>query len=105
MSTRFRYREVDGDDSPPTSALETAIDQNALHFLSSSEAQQVIDSLWTGVWVQTNNENDDIDYVQYDKNRIHTFHQHFNPIRLGVPRYMNIVSCSRPNQNRAERNR
>lgn len=28
MSTRFRYRESDGDASAPTSALETAIDQH-----------------------------------------------------------------------------
>ena len=28
MSTRFRYRESDGDTSAATSALETAIDQH-----------------------------------------------------------------------------
>lgn len=28
MSSRFRYREHDGDISAPTSALETAIDQH-----------------------------------------------------------------------------
>ena len=28
MSSRFRYRESDGDASAPTSALETAIDQH-----------------------------------------------------------------------------
>ena len=28
MSSRFRYRESDGDVSAPTSALETAIDQH-----------------------------------------------------------------------------
>ena len=28
MSTRFRYRESDGDASAPVSALETAIDQH-----------------------------------------------------------------------------
>jgi hypothetical protein len=28
MSSRFRYRETDGDVSAPTSALETAIDQH-----------------------------------------------------------------------------
>lgn len=58
MSTRFRYREIDGDQSPPTSALETAIDQNAVHFLSSTEVQHVIDSLWRGEWVQRNNKGE-----------------------------------------------
>ena len=126
MSTRFRYREIDGDASPPTSALETAIDQNALVFLSSTEAQHVVDSLWNGSWVQANNESefrivfhstrrartdltlfcwfsvdDDIDYVQYDKHRFHTFYEHLNPSRLGVPKYQNIVSWSRSQKGRS----
>lgn len=55
MSTRFRYRELDGDESPPTSALETAIDQNCLHFLSGAETQDAVNALWKGDWVQKNN--------------------------------------------------
>lgn len=34
MSTRFRYRESDGDTSAATSALETAIDQHCTVSLS-----------------------------------------------------------------------
>ncbi|KAG6329502.1 hypothetical protein ID866_9587 [Astraeus odoratus] len=39
MTTRYRYREADGDISVASSALETAIDNNCKIFLSSSESQ------------------------------------------------------------------
>ncbi|CDZ98754.1 hypothetical protein [Phaffia rhodozyma] len=90
MSTRYRYREDDGDRSAPTSALEAAIDGHAIQFLSSTEAQHVVTSLWNGEWIQQNNEADDIDYIRYDASKIHTFWGHVNPQRLGVPRYQNI---------------
>ncbi|WRT65647.1 uncharacterized protein IL334_002592 [Kwoniella shivajii] len=87
MSTRYRYRESDGDESAPTSALETAIDQHCTIFLSSSEAQHVVNSLWVGDWVQKNNENMDIDYVPYERSETNSFWDHLNPERLSVPRY------------------
>ncbi|KAG8762878.1 hypothetical protein FRC15_008232, partial [Serendipita sp. 397] len=46
MSTRFRHKEWDGDDSNLSSALELAIDQHCTIFLSSNEAQFVVQSLW-----------------------------------------------------------
>ncbi|CCA68110.1 related to YVC1-vacuolar cation channel [Serendipita indica DSM 11827] len=64
MSTRYRHKEWDGDDSSLSSALELAIDQHCTIFLSSNEAQFVIDSLWSGTWVQQNNEDHDIDFRQ-----------------------------------------
>jgi hypothetical protein len=103
MSTRFRYRESDGDASAPTSALESAIDQhctvsvalcprlyvclNGQIFLSSTEAQHVVNSLWRGDWVQRNNDDDDIDYVQYERAENWSFWDHMNPERMSVPRY------------------
>ena len=39
MSTRYRHKEWDGDDSSLSSALELAIDQHCTIFLSSNEAQ------------------------------------------------------------------
>ncbi|WVF67133.1 hypothetical protein IAT40_001878 [Kwoniella sp. CBS 6097] len=90
MSTRYRYRESDGDESAPTSALETAIDQHCTIFLSSSEAQHVVNSLWRGDWVQKNNENMDIDYVPYEKEESNRFWDHLNPQRLSVPRYQTM---------------
>jgi hypothetical protein len=92
MSTRFRYRESDGGASAPQSALELAIDQHCSIFLSSNEAQSVINALWTGEWVQRNNANDDIDYVDYHRSpdRAGSFFTHLDPDRLCVPRYQSI---------------
>jgi hypothetical protein len=39
MSTRFRHRERDGEETKLSSALELAIDQHCTIFLSSNEAQ------------------------------------------------------------------
>ncbi|KAL7421162.1 Calcium channel yvc1 [Cryptotrichosporon argae] len=86
MSTRFRYREADGDISAPISALETAIDQHCTIFLASTESQYVIDSLWRGDWVQRNNDDDDIDYVPYDPHHAGKW-WFLDPDRMAVPRY------------------
>lgn len=88
MSGRFRFTEWNGDGSALSSALETAIDQHCTIFLSSSESQTVINSLWRGDWIQQNNEQNDIDYVPYRPER-HSFLDHLDPSRLSVPRYQN----------------
>ncbi|ORX33691.1 calcium activated cation channel [Kockovaella imperatae] len=90
MSGRHRYRESDGDISAPVSCLEMAIDQHCTIFLSSSESQHVVNSLWRGDWVQRNNENNDIDYEKYEKVESGYFWDHINPQRLGVPRYQTL---------------
>lgn len=65
------------------------------------QAQHVVSSLWKGEWVQRNNDNDDIDYVEYDRKHDARasfgtkFATHFNPQRLGVPRYQNICASPR----------
>ncbi len=56
-------------------------------FLSSSEAQHVVNSLWRGDWVQRVNFEEDVQYVQYEKEASPNFVDHLNPSRLGVPRY------------------
>ncbi|EEB99442.1 hypothetical protein MPER_00885 [Moniliophthora perniciosa FA553] len=61
MSTRYRHVQIDGDESDLTSALEMAIDSHCTIFLSSSEAQDVVNALWAGDIVQKNNENLDVD--------------------------------------------
>ncbi|KAB5596316.1 Calcium channel YVC1 [Ceratobasidium theobromae] len=90
MSTRFQHAEWDGDESAPNSALELAIDQQATIFLSCSEAQKVVDSLWRGDWIQVNNENNDIDYAEYKFQYDGSFWSHIDPSRLSVPRYQNF---------------
>ncbi|KAG6910952.1 hypothetical protein DXG01_006006 [Tephrocybe rancida] len=90
MSSRFKHRQVDGDESDMSSALEVAIDSHCTIFLSSNEAQEVVNALWTGDLIQQNNANHDIDYVPYADTREHSFWGHMDPSRLNVPRYQNI---------------
>ncbi|KDR83970.1 hypothetical protein GALMADRAFT_236519 [Galerina marginata CBS 339.88] len=90
MSTRYQHRQIDGDESEMSSALEMAIDQHCTIFLSSSEAQEVVNALWCGDLIQINNKHHDIEYVPYSDTREHTFFGHFDPARLSVPRYQNI---------------
>jgi hypothetical protein len=122
MSTRFRYKDNEGDTSAPVSTLETAIDHHCTvsleppvrsiscsqgymggsiaktHgpqiFLASTEAQFVINSLWKGDWVQENNENEDIDYVPYDHASRKHFWAHLDPQRMSVPRYQSLFKIA-----------
>uniref|UniRef100_A0A0W0GAL8 Calcium activated cation channel n=1 Tax=Moniliophthora roreri TaxID=221103 RepID=A0A0W0GAL8_MONRR len=56
-----KHVQIDGDESDLTSALEMAIDSHCTIFLSSSEAQDVVNALWAGDIVQKNNEDLDVD--------------------------------------------
>ncbi|KIL00487.1 hypothetical protein PAXRUDRAFT_762456 [Paxillus rubicundulus Ve08.2h10] len=91
MTTRYRVRESDGDISEASSALEVSIDNHCIIFLSSSEAQDVVNSLWNGELVQTIDERDDIKYVPFHKSQSGSFWSHVDPSRMSVPRYQNIV--------------
>ncbi|KAG2156276.1 hypothetical protein DEU56DRAFT_766342 [Suillus clintonianus] len=91
MSTRYRHRELDGDISEASSALEVAIDTHCTIFLSSTEAQSVVRALWDGELVQTLTEQDDIQYVSYHKSRQTGFWGHMDPSRISVPRYQNFL--------------
>jgi hypothetical protein len=90
MSARYRWREADGDISAPVSALETAIDQSAIQFLSSSECENVINALWRGQLVARYGTNDDVEYVPYSKDGSGSFRDHLSVHRLQVPRYQNV---------------
>ncbi|KAF9226676.1 hypothetical protein BS17DRAFT_800677 [Gyrodon lividus] len=90
MTNRYRFRENDGDISEASSALEVSIDNHCTIFLSSSEAQDVVNSLWNGELVQTVDEQDDIQYVPYRKSQSGSFWSHIDPSRISVPRYQNI---------------
>lgn len=50
----------------------------------------MISSLWRGDWVQHNNDDNDIDYVQYEKAESDSWWAHLNPERMGVPRYQTL---------------
>ncbi|KAI0638379.1 hypothetical protein C8Q77DRAFT_1154034 [Trametes polyzona] len=90
MSSRFRHREIDGDVSGRVSALEMAIDSHCTIFLSSSEAQDVVQDLWSGRTVQVYDDDGDVSFVPYGEVLTNGFWSHLDPGRLGVPRYQNI---------------
>ncbi|KAF7301930.1 hypothetical protein MIND_00759100 [Mycena indigotica] len=92
VSTRFQHIQVDGDKSDMCSALEMAIDTHCTIFLSSTEAQDVVNLLWRGDIIQQNNVNHDIEYVQYSDTRAtESFFERLDPSRMSVPRYQNII--------------
>ncbi|KAJ3772193.1 calcium activated cation channel [Lentinula raphanica] len=90
MATRYTHIQIDGDESDPASALEMAIDSHSTIFLSSSESQDVVNSLWKGELIQKMSENFDVEYVSYAESQTGSFWSHVNPSRLCVPRYQNF---------------
>lgn len=90
LSSRYKHRQSDGDIEV-SSAIELAIDSHCTIFLSSSEAQDVIQSLWNGDLVQRNNEDLDVDYVPAYDNMDPSFWGHLDPSRIAVPCYQNIL--------------
>ncbi|KAI0321937.1 calcium activated cation channel [Amylostereum chailletii] len=88
ISTRYRHLQSDGDVEL-SSALELAIDSHCTIFLSSSEAQDVVNYLWKGDLVQQNHADHDIDYMPFEKHTKPAFWKHFDPARIAVPRYQN----------------
>ncbi|OBZ76077.1 Calcium channel YVC1 [Grifola frondosa] len=90
MATRFTHKEVDGDTSDKVSALEMAIDSHCTIFLSSSEAQAVVDDLWRGRLIQKHDQDHDLDFKPFREATHNGFWSHLDPSRLSVPRYQNI---------------
>ncbi|KAG8218558.1 hypothetical protein J3R82DRAFT_4199 [Butyriboletus roseoflavus] len=90
ITNRYNYRESDGDISEASSALEVAVDNHCIIFLSTCEVQDVVTSLWNGVLVQSIDEHDDIHYIPHHKPQHGDFWSHVNPSRMSVPRYQNI---------------
>ncbi|KAH9943256.1 uncharacterized protein BXZ73DRAFT_87627 [Epithele typhae] len=90
MTARYRHRELDGDVSGSSSALEMAIDAHCTIFLSSSEAQDVVQDMWCGRIVQLYDSEGDVSFVPHHAADYHGFWSHLSPSRLGVPRYQNV---------------
>lgn len=108
LSKRYTVIESDGDESLPTSALESAVDQRATYFLSSNEAQRCVFAVWKGLLVQQQQPDGNIEY-QRETHRFlrvlalgaddfpftvfkirpeqQSFWWHFDPQRIAVPRY------------------
>ncbi|OCH94327.1 calcium activated cation channel [Obba rivulosa] len=90
MCTRFMHREVNGEISEKASALEMAIDSHCTIFLSSSEAQAVVDNLWRGQLIQKHVSDNEVDFAIYNEQGFNGIWSHLDPFRLSVPRYQNI---------------
>ncbi|PCH40875.1 calcium activated cation channel [Wolfiporia cocos MD-104 SS10] len=90
MSTRYRYKENDGRISEKASVLEVATDSHSTIFLSSTEAQDVVNYLWRGQIILKLGDDNDVDFVPYKQYGYNSFWTHLDPGRLSVPRYQNI---------------
>ncbi|CAO1618664.1 unnamed protein product [Sympodiomycopsis kandeliae] len=89
LSKRFFYIDGDGDVTLPTSALESAVDQSSVTFLSSPEAQACVEAIWTGRLVQSyhlGSRHNHVHFVPYRSSGQGSFYDHFDPRRLAVPR-------------------
>ncbi|GAA5988336.1 hypothetical protein JCM10908_002170 [Rhodotorula pacifica] len=88
LSKRYTLIESDGDESLPTSALESAVDQRATFFLSSNEAQRCVFAVWRGLLVQQQQADGNVEYELFKiRPEQRSFWWHFDPQRIAVPRY------------------
>lgn len=93
LSKRFAYIDAEGDTTLPTSALESAVDQSSVAFLSSPEAQECIQAIWTGRLTQEYGDHQKAAYfVPYKSAESGSFREHFGPKRLAVPRTLYALS-------------
>lgn len=96
LTKKFTRIDDDGDLTVPTSALESAVDQHSITFLSSSEVQHCTDAMWKGKLIRRYDEKTgNAYYAVSDLAKEGGFWAHFDPVRLGVPRnsyYLSIAS-------------
>ncbi|KAF2402072.1 receptor-activated Ca2+-permeable cation channel [Trichodelitschia bisporula] len=85
-----RYSIVEGgEDTKPANVVERAVDLHALTVIGSSGYQKCISHLWRGWLVQDG--DDPSRFVDYRKKVDTRFWAHFDPDRMRVPRYQNMV--------------
>lgn len=88
LSARYTVVDADGEETLPCSVLESAVDQHATFFLSSNESQRCVFAVWRGLLVQVEKDDGSIEYEPYESAKQEGgFIEHFNPSRVGVPRY------------------
>lgn len=92
LTKKFRRYENKWAVSVPTSALETAIDQDCVRLLASNEARMATQAIWEGTLVQRYSPHGYTYLVPYDRRDDGAFLAHFHPSRLGVPKYSYITN-------------
>jgi hypothetical protein len=80
---------VEGEDSHPANVIEKAVDLHALRIIGSSGYQQCLSYLWKGWLVQ--DDDDPATFVQYTDRTNTNYWVHFDPDRMRVPLYQNVV--------------
>ncbi|QDS70719.1 hypothetical protein FKW77_002778 [Venturia effusa] len=80
---------VNGEDTIPANAVEKAVDLHALRVIGSSGYQKCISYLWRGWLVQ--DDEDPSSFVDYKQKNNTSYWVHFDPDRMRVPFYQNIV--------------
>lgn len=83
---------VNGKETVPANVIERAVDLHALTVIGSSGYQKCIAYLWRGWLVQ--DAQDPSRFVAYDKKMNTRYWAHFNPDRMSVPRYQNVVQIA-----------
>jgi hypothetical protein len=80
---------VDGEETAPANAVEKAVDLHTLRVIGSSGYQKCISYLWKGWLVQ--DDDDPATFIQYTERANTNYWVHFDPDRMRVPLYQNVV--------------
>lgn len=80
---------VDGEDTKASNAIEKAVDLHAVIAIGSSGYQKCINYLWRGWLIQ--DEDDPSRFIDYKYKTSDSYWDHFDPDRMRVPQYQNIV--------------
>lgn len=80
---------VEGEDSHPANVIEKAVDMHALRIIGSSGYQKCLSYLWKGWLVQ--DDDDPATFVSYTERTNTNYWVHFDPDRMRVPLYQNVV--------------
>lgn len=96
--TEYLFRDIllkrysilnDGKETPAANVIERAVDLHALIVIASSGYQRCNQYLWRGWLVQ--DDEDANRFVEYKHKASTNFWIHFNPDRMKVPLYQNIM--------------
>lgn len=92
LTKKFHRFQSDGDVNVATSTLECAIDQKCVKLLSSIEARRATQAIWDGSLVQRYAPSGYVYFEPYERKDDGAFLAHFDPARLGVPRYSYTIN-------------
>lgn len=77
-----------GQESPPSNAIEKAVDNHATRIIGSSGFQKCIQYLWKG-WV-VHDPDDPVQFTSYKHIASKSFWVHFDHDRVRAPKYQNM---------------